>query len=193
MGAVLHRKWKAAVSFFSRVSEKQEDGSSLCGPKASSVLSLSATLVALALCLSLKKFSNLFHCCSFWPVGISYSCPSPVTDQDKSRGGPTQNPRETKSPSPRALSRRRVLQALCSAASLPKAWFARSGEDASPSSRAKCSSTCTSSDTSLQWPAAPFATCHQGVNLCLARLGRGPFPKLQQACPKALLWRECAL
>lgn len=73
---------------------------SLCGPKAPSALSLSATLVAIVLCLSLRSFSNLFHCCSFRPVGISYNCPSPVTDQDKSSGGATQKTQRGKESQP---------------------------------------------------------------------------------------------
>lgn len=89
-----------------------------CGPKAPSALSLSATLVAIVLCFSLRRFSNLFHCCCFRPMRISYNCPSPATDQDKSSGGATQkNPREAKSGSPSHLSALRVLHTPCFAAS----------------------------------------------------------------------------
>lgn len=75
---------------------------SLYGPKAPSALSLSATLVALVLCLSLRRLSNLFHCCSLRPVGISYNCPSPVADQDKSSGGATQKTQSSKKSQPQA-------------------------------------------------------------------------------------------
>lgn len=163
-----------------------------CGPKAPSALSLSATLVAIALCLSLRKFSNLFHCRCFRPMGISYDCPSPVTDRDKSSGGATQkkNPRGAKSGSPRHLSTPRVLHTPCFAASQSPAeglvcslwggcFTLLMSQEQLPSPPALIPHWC------LQFPAAPFARLHQGVNLCLAQLGRGPFPKFQQVDPKS--------
>lgn len=62
----------------------------------------------------LFQFISLMLC---RPVGISYNCPSPVVDQDKSSDGATQKKKEAKNRSPRHLATLRVLQALCFAAS----------------------------------------------------------------------------
>lgn len=173
---------------------------SLCGPKAPSALSLSATLVAIVLCLSLRRFSTLFHCCCFRPMGISFNCSSPVTEQDKKqRRSHPKNPEEQivaapDTSAPWGCYTHCALQPL---EALQKAWFAHSGEDASPSSSAKCS--CTgflhhqlwypTGTSSYQQPLLPGST---KTWILLGTAGSWPIPQAPAGVSQ-VPWRTWAL
>lgn len=192
-GAVVHRKWKAAVSF-QEYQKNKKTVPSLCGPKAPTALSLSATLVAIVLCLSLRSFSNLFHCCSFRPVGINYNCPSPTTDHDKSSGGATQKTRRSKesqsqTPQHPEGAPHTVLCSLLKPCRrlglLTLGRMPHPPHEPSVAGLMLPSPPALPAHFYLQLPAAPFARLHRGMNLCLAQLSRGTFPKLQQVYPKS--------